>query len=432
MKPTNYGIDLKREDQELTHDEWVFGASSPDCIYAVPLSEREKFLPTGELQNIGDEKMDCVSRGYHNVLETKFTYALQTGKIKPENAQWLKDNGYVKDNKIEFSDVFTAILSGTTRDGNSMKAPAESIRKNGLVPKSKLVQLRSWEDNYDTKRITTELKNLGQEFLKRWAINYEQVYLSDLESLLKRDCANLAGYAWPKPKNGVYPKTKGNINHAFMAFLPLTYIFDNYLEGKDDWIKLLASDYIFYEYGYRPFVREEKTASEYRSLLVKAVQFLKEIIEALNPPKAYDQDPKTLPMNQETLKEQLLKLAKESVGTNVRSGTAPKDLGCADALSSLLGKIMDFPNEISTVQLNKLLSTDKRFKRTLDLNKGNIIMSYTVGDKTGHCGVIIEDEKICSNTSKTGLWEQNYTVSTWVDYFRKKQGLQVLVYTFKE
>lgn len=275
----NYGIDLKREEEELTHDEWVFGATSPDCIYAVPLNDREKFLPKGELQNIGDEKMDCVSRGYHNILETKFTYAIHTDKMKPENVQWLKDNDYINDGRVEFSDVYTAILSGTTKEGNSMKAPAESARKNGLIPKSKLPQLKNWDDNYDPKRITAELKDLGQEFLKRWAINYEQVYLNDLEALLKRDCANLAGYAWPKPKNGVYPRTKGAFNHAFMAFLPLTYIFDNYLEGKDDWIKFLASDYAFYEYGYRPFVREEKIPVEYRSLLQQAIGLVLEYIK---------------------------------------------------------------------------------------------------------------------------------------------------------
>jgi len=306
----NRGLDLEREEQELQGDEWVFGATSPDCIYAVPIDERKDYLPLGERQVGRQDWMDCVTRGVINILEVKFTYSLRKGLIKPKNALWLRQNGYVvvRDGKeyVEFSDRFIAIKSGTTRDGNSMKNPPDAVRKFGLIPRGMLSPNKKmkWADYHNANDITREMEALGQEFIKRWALNYEQVALSNLQTLIKRDCANLAGFAWPEPdNNGVYPYTEGPFTHAFMAFaLPLTRIFDNYEDQHDgDWIKTLAPDYAFYRYGYRMFVRAELTEDEYKnslSLLARILQGFKEILEGIMPPKSYDQDPATLPMNQ--------------------------------------------------------------------------------------------------------------------------------------
>lgn len=261
----NYGVDISREEQELKGDEWVFGAASPVCAFSVPLSVRKNYLPEGERQNIGEEKMGCVSRGYINILETKFQYALRTSIISEEGKEWLFENGYITSTGLAFSDAFIEILSGTTRQGNSMKAPADAIRKFGLIPKVILPQLESWDDHHNPDRITPDMLKLGQEFLKRFPIGYEQVPLDSLENVLHTDMVNLAGHAWPKPIEGEYPRTEGRINHAFMGYdLPMTYIMDNYLdEGVvDDWIKKLAKDFVFYKYGYRVFVIEENVIGE--------------------------------------------------------------------------------------------------------------------------------------------------------------------------
>lgn len=304
----NTGVNLKQEELELQGDEYIFfGGESPKCLYYVPLDTREAYLPEGELQKGKDDLMDCVSRGYINILETKFTYQMRNRRMKSESMVWLWDNGYAVERNgkifVEFSDRFIAIKSGTTREGNSMKAPAQAIHKFGLIPKKMFPREKlTWEDYHNPKNITKKMDDLGLEFLKRFAINYDQVFSIDLTDALAIDMVNLAGYAWPDPKDGEYPKTDGPFSHAFMAFgLPKTYIFDNYLDTDKDWIKKLAHDYEFYRYGYRIYVSAEYTSQD-RSAIFKFVNAVKEILSGLFPPKAYDTLPEELPMNVEVPK----------------------------------------------------------------------------------------------------------------------------------
>ena len=137
-KKSNYGLDWQRELKEQSELDWKLGATGLTCIAQIPEEEREKYLPKGELQFGREDFKDCVSRAINNVLETKFNWLLANKKLSLANEMWLREKGYVVGDKIEFSDRFVAILSGTTREGNSFKAPADSVRKNGLIPKAML------------------------------------------------------------------------------------------------------------------------------------------------------------------------------------------------------------------------------------------------------------------------------------------------------
>ena len=169
----NKGINWEKELREQSDEDWIFGSQSVACIAEIPEVAREQYLPKGERQNIGEEKMDCASRAPLNILEAKFNWLYRNGKLI--NKQWLEDNGYVANGVIEFSDAFVAINSGTTREGNSLKAPLEAIRKQGLIPKSMLPQLESFDDYYNPLRITGSMRKLGEEFVARFTINYEKV-----------------------------------------------------------------------------------------------------------------------------------------------------------------------------------------------------------------------------------------------------------------
>ena len=271
--PTTRGLNLELETLQQDGTEWKFGALSPKCIFAVPLTERVKYLPKGETQFGAEDFMDCVTRGYLNGAETKFTFADQRGLMKPENRIWGRQKGYATEAGVwTFSDRFTAIKSNTTRSGNSMKAPADAIYRYGLIPKKLLpkVDEMTFDEYHDKTQITTEMEDLGLAFKARFPLNYEQVYLSDIQKTLTMDGTNLAGNAWPKPVDGVYPKTDGIINHAFWGFDPAIDIFDNYedynsdtgmLQGGD-FIKRLAKDYNFYTYGYRLYVSAENVVDD--------------------------------------------------------------------------------------------------------------------------------------------------------------------------
>lgn len=266
----NKGIDLVKEAKESSHEDWVFGAISPTCIALIPKEDRIKYLPKGELQFGKEDFMDCSTRGALNILETKFNYLLKIGKLRDE--QWFKDNGYINNGQFELSDRFNAILSNTTRDGNSLKAPLDSIRKDGVIPKVMLPanSNMTWADYHNKKDITDKMIDLGKEFLKRYKINYEKVF--DLEKF--DDLLDVAGYAWSSPVNGIYPKIEGMPNHVWVNIRPKYLAFDNYLDVDQDFIKELSPDYIFYSYGYRIIISEavEEELNRLQKLLIKLLQ----------------------------------------------------------------------------------------------------------------------------------------------------------------
>ncbi len=266
MQKINNGLNLELEALHQNGTERQFSAFSPAALISIPEAIREDFLPVGEEQNIGEEKFDCASRGPLNILAPVFTYGFTRKLFKPENIQWLEEKGYLLNGKIDFSDRFTANMSGTTKNGNSLKAPCQSIHADGLIPKSLLPQCHSFDEYYDKSKITQEMKDLGQEFLKRFSISYEQVNNIHFSDVLKDDFLDVAAYAWPVPVNDIYPPTPGaNFNHAFALFKNKFFAFDNYLDynPKDgtldvgDFIKQLSSDYIFFDYAYRVYVSAE-------------------------------------------------------------------------------------------------------------------------------------------------------------------------------
>lgn len=257
----NTGLDLEREKLERSEQDWVFGVGEPlKCITSIPEAVRSLYLPVGEVQKGVDDMMDCASRSPINKLEVKFNWLLRNRKLNPITEKWLLDNGYIENNSIVFSDAFIAILSNTTRQGNSLIAPLKAIHKYGLVPKKMLPLLphMTFDEYHNKDRITKELLDLGEEFLKRFPINYEIVYEKDLDANLEDDMFTGAGYAWPDPVNGEYPRVDYSPNHAWVTFARKYYAFDNYFDNVDgDFIKKLAPDFRFLEYGHRVVISAE-------------------------------------------------------------------------------------------------------------------------------------------------------------------------------
>lgn len=267
----------EKELADRTETDHIFGALSQPGLVSIPLAEREKWLPIGELQNLGSEKSDCASRSPINHLEALFSYHYNNG-MHPENKKWLEEKRYVQGGRVTFSDVFVSINSGTTIQGNSLIAPIQAIRKQGLIPKWMLPQLTfgTWESNANPKRITQEMRDLGAEFARRFTISYERVDELHLVEALKDDMVGVAGYAWPDPVNGVYPRIDAQPNHAFLLFNSQYWAFDNYLDNDGDFIKHLASDYDFHSTAYRIYLSaEDPTAT------AKQVSLYQQLIKVL-------------------------------------------------------------------------------------------------------------------------------------------------------
>lgn len=160
-----------------------------------------KWLPKEEWQwfNNGLDTLACVTFSANNILET--LYYFQTGQQK------------------NFSDRFTAFMSGTTPNGNYLWKVGDSIRKDGLVdevlwPAIPAEQNPQWADYYSPPPI--EVINKAKTFLEDWQVNYEFIDFTK-ESLIK--------HLKQAPIQVVFP------NHAVMLFATTEQVykyFDSY------------------------------------------------------------------------------------------------------------------------------------------------------------------------------------------------------------
>ena len=282
MNEKNYGLNLELEKAHQKETDWLLGAAPVKCIALIPHGERDVYLPKGERQNIGEEKMDCASRAPLNILETKFYWLLKNNLLPLEHNHWLINNAYVdaETKRIEFSDAFVAINAKTTREGASLIAPLEAIRKQGVIPKSLLPQASTFEEHHDPNRITDAMRKMGEEFVVRFTINYERVAESQFADLLDEDIFDVGGYAWPNPINGEYPKTGATPNHAFVIYKKPTYFaFDNYTDPVDgDFTKKLASNYDLIDFGYRLII-SLKPVKKKESIVAVIIAWLKSLFD---------------------------------------------------------------------------------------------------------------------------------------------------------
>ena len=256
----NYGFLPELEKAHRSEKDWIFGAKDEVLSGIAEGINFEEYFPKGEVQRGIEDFMDCATRGPMNILETKLTYAIKKNIFSPETIQWLRNKGYCDEfGNVELSDRFNAILSNTTRSGNSMKAPIESIRVDGIIPKSMLPKEdnMTWDMYHDKTKITQAMRDLGQEFKTKVLINYQIVDQTFFKDVQKYDMINVALFAWPNPINGVYQRVEYTLNHVVAKFKDFYhYIFDNYIEGPDDFIKQLAPDYNMYGVGYRIIINE--------------------------------------------------------------------------------------------------------------------------------------------------------------------------------
>ena len=119
-----------------------------------PSGDWESHLPLEEWQLIdGVDLMACVTFAELSSCETQ---------VKQQTGQ-----------QINFSDRFTATMSGTTQQGNWLWKVGDSIRKDGLVLESDwpVVRPLQWTTYYTPP--TIEVVNKGKVSLEQYSTNYE-------------------------------------------------------------------------------------------------------------------------------------------------------------------------------------------------------------------------------------------------------------------
>lgn len=279
----NLGLDLVKQEKDFKDTDWVFGAASQPCITDTSPSERAFYLPAGELQFGKEDFMDCASRGPLNVLEAKLNYLYLNGKLLSDNRVFLEQYGYVHNGRIELSDRFIAIKSGTTRNGNSLTAPIDAIHRYGCIPKAMLRAngQMTFDEYHAASNITKEMERLADEFKRRFVVNYEIVREEDFQVALDYDFLIVGLYAWTSPVDGVYPRTDAPENHVVCLHIAAYTAFDNYLDTDGDFIKQLAPDYNFYRTGYRLFIPAQNSTEQVKASLRAELNLWQRLLDLL-------------------------------------------------------------------------------------------------------------------------------------------------------
>jgi hypothetical protein len=92
---------------------------------------------------------------------------------------------------------------------------------------------------------------------------------------------------------------------------------------------------------------------------------------------------------------------------------------------------------LSTTNIYSVLATDKRFA-LVSINDpykalpGDIIISPTVGDNTGHVGIVelARADRIISNSSGAAAIKDYFTGKKWIDYYGGK-GLKTYLFRYR-
>lgn len=136
------------------------------------------YLPQNEEQYLFAkfDTKSCVSFSALNCLEMQLNKMLETHSTH-DSIKWLYDQGYVFDgNKVNFSDRYTAITSGTTERGNTLVKVADTIREYGLIPEDFLPMGGNSFEEYHGATIDILMKAKGKEFLNKFEVGYEWVF----------------------------------------------------------------------------------------------------------------------------------------------------------------------------------------------------------------------------------------------------------------
>lgn len=169
-------------------EDYVFGA-----LKGNPLKQDGQWkdlVPKKEIQvRNGVETMSCVSFATLNIIETLLKYRYE----REEN----------------YSDRFTAVMSETTRAGNTPNNVAQSIRHDGVIPETSFPFGGKTFEEYHSG-VTTRHRIEGQKFLNEWSVGHEWVDTNkrSLMSALKYSPLGVSVLAW-KQRNGLYYKEKG-------------------------------------------------------------------------------------------------------------------------------------------------------------------------------------------------------------------------------
>ncbi len=150
-----------------------------------------------------------------------------------------------------------------------------------------------------------------------------------------------------------------------------------------------------------------------------------------------------IPTNISPTAQKILAEAYNMVGfeTGTIPGTEAGKRACAAAVNKLFEAAtgQQIGGGFSTEQMNEVLKQDSRFQYvaggTSAAQPGDIIISPTNGSNVGHVGIVANNGAVISNHSKRdnrpgdkSEVRQNFTLSSWNNYYGNRKNLPVYIY----
>ncbi len=180
------------------------------------------FRPISEKQyNYDFDTKSCTTFSCLNGVE--FWLNFLKDKFSIGQKKELTDMGYLLDGEFNFSDRFTAIMSGTTPEGNWHQKVLDSIRNDGLLPEKDLpFGGDSWDAYHNKLIITQAMIDKAQKFRKfiEIAYEYDTTYPNQNIGESLEYCPLLAAIPYPAYHAVVLPSP----NFIFDTYEPFLYM----------------------------------------------------------------------------------------------------------------------------------------------------------------------------------------------------------------
>lgn len=258
--------------------DYIAGANTK-IVYEERISDWSPWLPTEERQSkdFAFDTMSCVSFSAHNVIETQIKWLLENKKFTPSQVAVLTEFFDEKGN-FNCSDRFTAIMSGTTINGNYFQKVWDCIRHNGLLPEKDLpFGGNSFGEYHNPAVITPAMKEKAKRILSIIDFQYEFVFYDEDPDLSDDQLKMIRTHIKQSPLQVATPVPG---RHAIMLHVvgkDNVWLFDTY----KPFVKKKSFDSARLHYGMKGYVMVKSPMLKLGSK-GKDVELLQQDLNALN------------------------------------------------------------------------------------------------------------------------------------------------------
>lgn len=415
----NYGFKI---DEVKDPDAYILGGlTSLPKIVLQNDGQWDKYLPIEENQAPSWETFACTCYGTTSAIEVL---------LKKIHGQ-----------EFNFSERYPYNLVGINPPGADPHKVSEAIRNNGLIAQESLPMTTTLEEFKTPRPMVDKYIEEGNKF--GYTIKHEYVFkdsdphevkIAKMKECLTYSPLGISVTAWLE-KGGVYVDD-GQANTHWTVCYGWNdkgwKVFDSYAP----YLKIVSFDHHI-ERSKR-YLLEVKTPQ-----LTLMQTLLQKLNDLLNLYKKLlktmpENTPVPQPVNQKislSPRESLYIEAKKWLGKDITpQDKIPDEVACAENLCVLIQKLdPDFPIIPNTLDLLKEFKRNTKYKPTLNVEAGNIIINATsTGNNKirGHTGVILDGGLVASNNSVNGLWSDHWNLVEWNSYYRRFGGMPTHIFEY--